>query len=43
HIVRNLLARHEKDIEVRNLPLTDEELDKMLPQEGFKILELLRK
>nr|GEV79565.1 splicing factor 3B subunit 1 [Tanacetum cinerariifolium] len=33
------LARHEKDIEDRNRPLTDEELDIMFPQEGYKILE----
>ncbi|GKD11104.1 splicing factor 3B subunit 1, partial [Tanacetum coccineum] len=33
------LARHEKDIEDRNRPLTDEELDVMFPQEGYKILE----
>ncbi|GLT26082.1 hypothetical protein SLA2020_011690 [Shorea laevis] len=35
---RNLL-RWEKDIEERNRPLTDEELDAMFPQEGYKILE----
>ncbi|KAF2294141.1 hypothetical protein GH714_007833 [Hevea brasiliensis] len=29
----------EKDIEERNRPLTDEELDAMFPQEGYKILE----
>ncbi|GJS54929.1 splicing factor 3B subunit 1 [Tanacetum coccineum] len=33
------LARHEKDIEDRNRPLTDEELNVMFPQEGYKILE----
>ncbi|KAM0903543.1 hypothetical protein ACQ4PT_018592 [Festuca glaucescens] len=33
------LMRLERDIEERNRPLTDEELDAMLPQEGFKILE----
>nr|GMD43062.1 splicing factor 3B subunit 1 [Ipomoea batatas] len=33
------LMRWEKDIEERNHPLTDEELDAMFPQEGYKILE----
>ncbi|GFY90209.1 splicing factor [Actinidia rufa] len=33
------LLRWEKDIEERNHPLTDEELDSMFPQEGYKILE----
>ncbi|KAD5508895.1 hypothetical protein E3N88_16598 [Mikania micrantha] len=33
------LLRWEKDIEDRNRPLTDEELDTMFPQEGYKILE----
>lgn len=33
------LLRWEKDIEERNRPLTDEELDAMFPQEGYKILE----
>ncbi|GKB40093.1 splicing factor 3B subunit 1 [Tanacetum coccineum] len=33
------LARLEKDIKDRNRPLTDEELDVMFPQEGYKILE----
>ncbi|KAK3414130.1 hypothetical protein EUGRSUZ_I02637 [Eucalyptus grandis] len=33
------LMRWEKDIEERNRPLTDEELDAMFPQEGYKILE----
>jgi splicing factor 3B subunit 1 len=33
------LLRWEKDIEDRNRPLTDEELDAMFPQEGYKILE----
>ncbi|KAJ0617192.1 putative armadillo-like helical, splicing factor 3B subunit 1, TOG domain-containing protein [Helianthus annuus] len=33
------LMRWEKDIEDRNRPLTDEELDAMFPQEGYKILE----
>ncbi|VFQ88979.1 unnamed protein product [Cuscuta campestris] len=33
------LMRWEKDIEERNRPLTDEELDSMFPQEGYKILE----
>ncbi|XP_062024324.1 uncharacterized protein LOC133740394 [Rosa rugosa] len=33
------LLRWEKDIEERNRPLTDEELDSMFPQEGYKILE----
>lgn len=35
---RNLL-KWEKDIEERNRPLTDEELDAILPQDGYKILE----
>jgi splicing factor 3B subunit 1 len=33
------LLRWEKDVEERNRPLTDEELDSMFPQEGYKILE----
>ncbi|GAB4850048.1 Splicing factor 3B subunit 1 [Ancistrocladus abbreviatus] len=33
------LLRWEKDIEERNRPLTDEELDAMFPTEGYKILE----
>ncbi|CAL5435381.1 unnamed protein product [Camellia sinensis] len=33
------LLRWEKDIEERNCPLTDVELDAMFPQEGYKILE----
>ncbi|KAL1289582.1 hypothetical protein HN51_057994 [Arachis hypogaea] len=33
------LLRWERDIEERNRPLTDEELDVMFPQEGYKILE----
>ncbi|KAL5720028.1 Splicing factor 3B subunit 1 [Ranunculus cassubicifolius] len=33
------LMRWEKDIEDRNRPLSDEELDAMFPQEGYKILE----
>ncbi|KAM0903545.1 hypothetical protein ACQ4PT_018593 [Festuca glaucescens] len=33
------LMKWERDIEERNRPLTDEELDSMLPQEGYKILE----
>ncbi|KAI6701635.1 hypothetical protein NL676_015959 [Syzygium grande] len=33
------LMRWEKDIEERNRPLTDEELDAMFPQEGYKVLE----
>ncbi|KAK7332046.1 hypothetical protein VNO80_28793 [Phaseolus coccineus] len=33
------LLRWERDIEERNRPLTDEELDAMFPQEGYKILE----
>ncbi|KAJ7968251.1 splicing factor 3B subunit 1 [Quillaja saponaria] len=33
------LLRWEKDIEERNRPLTDEELDAMFPQEGYKVLE----
>ncbi|XP_055807079.1 uncharacterized protein LOC129875879 [Solanum dulcamara] len=33
------LMRWEKDIEERNRPLTDEELDSMFPQEGYKILD----
>ncbi|OVA13817.1 Splicing factor 3B subunit 1 [Macleaya cordata] len=33
------LLRWEKDIEERNRPLTDEELDSMFPQEGYKILD----
>ncbi|GBG61498.1 hypothetical protein CBR_g21841 [Chara braunii] len=31
--------RWERDIEERNRPLSDEELDAMFPQEGYKILE----
>lgn len=31
--------RREKEIDFRNRPLTDEELDSMLPDEGYKILE----
>ncbi|XP_010520843.1 PREDICTED: splicing factor 3B subunit 1 isoform X2 [Tarenaya hassleriana] len=33
------LLRWERDIEERNRPLTDEELDAMFPQEGYKVLE----
>uniref|UniRef100_A0A0E0CKH7 Uncharacterized protein n=1 Tax=Oryza meridionalis TaxID=40149 RepID=A0A0E0CKH7_9ORYZ len=33
------LLRWERDIEGRNMPLTDEELDTMLPQVGYKILD----
>eukprot|EP01018_Ginkgo_biloba_P035429 Gb_20157 [translate_table: standard] len=33
------LLRWEKDIEERNRPLSDEELDAMFPQDGYKILE----
>ncbi|OMO63584.1 Armadillo-like helical [Corchorus olitorius] len=33
------LLRWEKDIDERNRPLTDEELDAMFPQEGYKILD----
>ena len=33
------LMRWEKDIEERNRPLTDEELDAMFPAEGYKILD----
>ncbi|CAN4118686.1 unnamed protein product [Withania somnifera] len=33
------LMRWEKDIEERNRPLTDEELDAIFPQEGYKILD----
>ncbi|XP_050264513.1 uncharacterized protein LOC126708689 [Quercus robur] len=33
------LLRWEKDIEDRNRPLTDEELDAMFPQDGYKILD----
>ncbi|KAK4766344.1 hypothetical protein SAY87_007986 [Trapa incisa] len=33
------LMRWERDIEERNRPLTDEELDAMFPQDGYKILE----
>lgn len=33
------LLRWEKDIEDRNRPLTDEELDAIFPEEGYKILD----
>ncbi|KAK7246736.1 hypothetical protein RIF29_41606 [Crotalaria pallida] len=33
------LMRWERDIEERNRPLTDEELDAMFPQEGYKVLD----
>uniref|UniRef100_A0A1J3GT84 Splicing factor 3B subunit 1 n=1 Tax=Noccaea caerulescens TaxID=107243 RepID=A0A1J3GT84_NOCCA len=33
------MARWEKDIEERNRPLSDEELDAMFPQEGYKVLD----
>ncbi|CAA7034833.1 unnamed protein product [Microthlaspi erraticum] len=33
------MARWEKDIEERNRPLSDEELDAMFPLEGYKVLE----
>ncbi|MCL7035560.1 hypothetical protein MKW94_001225 [Papaver nudicaule] len=33
------LMRWEKDIDERNRLLTDEELDSMFPQEGYKVLE----
>jgi len=32
--------RLEREIEERNRPLSDEELDAMLPSEGYKILDL---
>lgn len=32
-------ARWEADIDERNRPMTDEELDMLFPDEGFKILE----
>uniref|UniRef100_A0A368UH41 TOG domain-containing protein n=1 Tax=Glycine max TaxID=3847 RepID=A0A368UH41_SOYBN len=35
------LLRWERDIEERNRPLTDEELDAMFPQEGYKVLDPL--
>lgn len=31
--------RLEREIEERNRPLSDEELDAMLPSEGYKVLE----
>jgi splicing factor 3B subunit 1 len=34
------MLRWEKDIEERNRPLLDEELESMFPMEGYKILEL---
>lgn len=33
------LLRWERDIEERNRPLTDEELDAMFPQDGYKVLD----
>lgn len=33
------LMRWERDIEERNRPLTDDELDSMFPQEGYKVLD----
>ncbi|OIV96195.1 hypothetical protein TanjilG_14872 [Lupinus angustifolius] len=33
------LLRWERDIEERNRPLTDEELDAIFPQEGYKVLD----
>lgn len=33
------LLRWERDIEERNRPLSDEELEAMFPQEGYKVLE----
>ncbi|XP_057429488.1 uncharacterized protein LOC130722689 [Lotus japonicus] len=33
------LLRWERDIEERNRPLTDEELDAMFPMEGYKVLD----
>jgi splicing factor 3B subunit 1 len=33
------LKRYERDMEERNMPLTDEELDSMFPPVGYKILE----
>ena len=39
---RNVIAqayRLEREIEERNRPLSDEELDAMLPSEGYKVLE----
>ncbi|KAK1353632.1 Splicing factor 3B subunit 1 [Heracleum sosnowskyi] len=33
------LLRWERDIEDRNRPLTDEDLDSMFPQKGYKILD----
>ncbi|XP_074314773.1 uncharacterized protein LOC141650351 [Silene latifolia] len=33
------LMKQEKDIENRNMPLSDEELDAMFPTKGYKILE----
>jgi len=34
------MLRWEKDIEDRNRPLSDEELESMFPMEGYKILDL---
>ena len=31
--------RWEREVEARNRPLSDEDLDAMLPSEGYKILE----
>lgn len=33
------MMRYQREIEERNRPQTDEELDELLPSEGFKILE----
>ncbi|GKD77979.1 splicing factor 3B subunit 1, partial [Tanacetum coccineum] len=35
----NLLSRHERDIEDRNLPFTDHQHNTMFPQQGYQILE----
>jgi splicing factor 3B subunit 1 len=35
----NLIRSAEADIDARNRPMTDEELDAILPSEGYKILE----
>ena len=32
--------KKEQEIEKRNRPLTDEEIDALLPQEGYEILQL---
>ena len=36
------MMRLDKDIEERNKPLTDEELDQLIPTEGFEVNKIFK-